>query len=587
MKYGKTEIKRKIVDYLCGSEEELSEKFLNLLKSYGMGEVEGLLIKNELLSCIDSPGDMDLIFESQFRHYYNIARGLEDDLDIKIIKDYDGDDFKEYLSEHYVENEFSYAEFKNYTEDGEYLKLVKKQYPKSIEEAVNTVIDMLDMEDITSIRDYEKYAFSCHVHFGLGLFMRNNFGINNGMASQLLEDIGKTFKMRYYQNDEISRFLSDRVWDEIQKNYDDIVKAKSENSDVSISKLESECESLYDEEEYKKVIKTSDKLLKSNQTNHWALTYKVMSYYYLKDYENALMTVESALAIYPDYSRFLNLKAHILYASGDPAHAIECLEIKRDDINFLNKKLFLLIKMGKLDEAYDFFKSLEDNLLLNGFKIQVLARNLSKEGKCSKAIECYNYILKKQIKPYTNNLEFHFKDIMLIDRIKKDFIDYGLDLNKIYFNDLYISWIDKLNFKKPAEFCPICGEKLTPIVYKNLDYYTPSESKNDEIVRENTLSDFNPYGDIDEYYCLNCKKEFDMGIGGIYFKKDCEDYLQEKYGLEKIHEFNCFVYDGPVSKDTLGSDFFYFDEDELNAFIAKLIAIGYIDKKENDLYELV
>ena len=78
-----------------------------------------------------------------------------------------------------------------------------------------------------------------------------------------------------------------------------------------------------------------------------------------------------------------------------------------------------------------------------------------------------------------------------------------------------------------------------------------------------------------------------MGIGGIYFKKDCEDYLQEKYGLEKIHEFNCFVYDGPVSKDTLGSDFFYFDEDELNAFIAKLIAIGYIDKKENDLYELV
>ena len=114
-------------------------------------------------------------------------------------------------------------------------------------------------------------------------------------------------------------------------------------------------------------------------------------------------------------------------------------------------QLFLLIKMGKLDEAYDFFKSLEDNLLLNGFKIQVLARNLSKEGKCSKAIECYNYILKKQIKPYTNNLEFHFKDIMLIDRIKKDFIDYGLDLNKIYFNDLYISWIDKLNFKKPAE----------------------------------------------------------------------------------------------------------------------------------------
>lgn len=582
----KTEIKQEIVDYLCGSGGGLSEKFLNLLQSYGMGEVEGLLIKNELLSCIDLASDINLIFDSEFRDYYNITLGLEDDLDIKLIKDYRGDDFKERLSDQYVENKFSYSEFEKYTEDDEYWKLVKKQYPKSIKDAVDTVIDMLDIDDITSIRDYEKSTFRTRAHFGLGLFMRNNFGINNSRASGLLADFRKNSKMRFYQSDDVSGFLSEKIWDEIQENYDDIIAAKSENDDISISKLERECKSLYLEEEYGKVIEASDKLLKSNQTNHLALTYKILSYYYLEDYENALDTVESALVIYQDYSRFLNLKAHILYASGDVTQAIECLEIDRDDINFLNKKLFLLIKMGKLDEAYDFFKSLDDNVLFNGFKIQVLARNLAKEGKCSKAIECYNYILRKLIKPYSNKLEFHFRDIMILDWIKEDFIDYNLDLNKIYFNDLYISWIDKLNFKKPTEFCPICGEKLTPIVYKNLDYYTPSESKNNEIVRENTLSEFNPYTDIREFYCPNCKKEFDMGIRGIYFEEDGENYLQEKYGLEKIHEFHCSVYKGQVSKDTLDHDFFYFDDDELDAFISKLIAIGYIVEKEKDLYEL-
>lgn len=591
MKYNKMndkrEVKKEMVDYLCGSGDGISEKFLNLLRSYGMGEVEGLLIKSELLSRIDSPSDINLIFDSEFRDYCNIELGLEDDLDIKLIKDYGGDDFKEHLSDWYVENEFSCSEFEAYTEDDKYCRLAKKQYPESIEEAVERVIGMLDMEDITSIRDYEKSAFAIHEHFGLGLFMRNNFGINNGRASRLLADIRRNSKKRFYQSDDISGFLSDRIWDEVQENYDDIIAAKSGNEDISVSKLKHECESLYNEEEYGKVIEASDKLLKLDRTNHLALTYMILSYYYLEDYENALDAVESALAIYPDFSRFLNLKAHILYASGDANRAMECFETNRDDINLLNKKLFLLIKMGRLDEAYDFFKSLDDEVLLNGFKIQALARNLAKEGKCSRAIECYNYILKKLIRPYTNKLEFHFTDIMILDWIKEDFIDYNLDLNRIYFNDLYISWIDKLNFKKPTDSCPICGEKLTAIVYRDLDYYDSSESKSDEIVRENTLSEFNPYTDIEEFYCHNCKREFDMGINGIYFEGDGENYLQEKYGLEKIHEFHCFVYKGQVSKDTLDHNFFYFDDDELDAFIARLIAIGYIVEKEKDLYELV
>jgi tetratricopeptide (TPR) repeat protein len=580
----KREIKREIVDYLCGSADELSEKFLNLLRSYGMGEVEGLLIKNELLSHVDSKSDINLIFESEFWDYYNISHELEDDLDIKLIKDYRGDDFRDHLSGEYVENNFSYSEFKKYTEDEEYWRLVKRQYPQSLSEAVDAAIDMLDIEDVTSIRDHEKSAFRIHAHFALGLFMRNNFGINNGRASGLLEDFRNNSKMRFYQSDDISGFLCERIWDEIQENHDEIIAAKSKNEDISTPKLERECESCYRDEEYGKVIEASDKLLKSNPQNHTALSYKIMSCYYLEDYATALDTAESALEIYPDYSRFLNLKAHVLHASGKETLAMECLD-NGDDINFLNRKLLFLIETGKLDEAYDFFSSLDSEVLLSGFKIQVLARNLAKAGKCDKAIECYNFVLKKLIKPYTNRLEFHFRDIMILDRIKADFIDYNLDLNRIYFNDLYISWIDKLAFKKPTESCPVCGGKLTPIVYRNLDFYDASESKNDEIIRESTLSEFHPYTDIREYYCPGCKREFDMGIRGIYFEKT-DNYLQEKYGLGKIHEFHCPVYKGKVSRDALERDLFYFDEDELDAFIAKLISIEYIVEKEKDSYEI-
>ncbi len=582
----KKEVKQEIVDYLCGSGDELSEKFLNLLQSFGMGEVEGLLIKNELLSHIDSVSDMDLIFDVEFRDYYNITLGLEDDLDIELIKDYKSDDFKDHLSNKYVDNIFPYSEFQKYTEDEEYWSIVKKQYPKSVKEAVSTVIDMLDIEDINSIRDDEKYTFRTHAHFGLGLFMRNNFGINNNRASELLTDFNNKSEMRFYQSDDISGSLCDKIWEEIQENYDEIIQAKSEDGTPSVSKLKSQCRSAYRKEDYEKAIEASDKLLKLNRANHSALTYKTLSYYYLEDYDNALNTVESALKIYPDYSRFLNLKAHILYSAGDENKAMECLDKKYNDINFLNKKLLLLIKMGKLDEAYNFFKSLDDGVLFKGFKIQVLARNLAKAGKYSKAIECYNYVLKKLITPYTNKWEFHFDDVMILDWIKEDFIDYNLDLNQIYFNDLYISWIDKLAFKKPTEVCPICGEELTPIVYENSGYYRTSDSENDEIVRESTLGEFNPYTSIKEFYCRNCKKEFDMGIRGIYYK-DTDNYLQEKYALEKIHELDCSFYKNQVSKDTLDHDLFYFDDKELDVFINKLIAIGYIVEVEDGLYEYV
>lgn len=578
----KKEIRQKIINHLCGSGDELSDEFLNLLHTYDMGEAEGLLIKNELSKYVDSANDLDLIFNSKFMDYYKISIGLEDDLDIKLLKQYDDEIFKENLTGLYVKKDISYTELRKYCKDEDYLSIVEKQYPQSISEAVDTAVDILDAENIISIKKQEKSTFGNYVHFGLGLFMRNNFGINGGKARGLLEDFRNNFKWRFYQSDDVSGYLCDRIWDEIQENFDEIMKTKEDAQPVR--ELERECRDYYNDCEYEEAIKVSDEILKSNPQNHHALTYKILSHYYLKDYEKALNAADDVLETYHDYSRFLNLKAHILYLMGDEKGAMECLDTTSLNIGLLNKKLYLLLSMDKLDEAYELYQSLSDEILFDGFKIQVLVRKLAVNGKHDQAIECYNHIIRKLVKPYTHMLEFDFIDIQIIDWIKEDFRDYGLDLNKIHYNELYMSWIYKFTYEKPTKSCPICGAKLAPIVYTELNMHNISKFKGDEILRENVLDEFNPYTHMNEYYCRNCKKEYNMGINGV--NMECSDnYLEEKYALEKIHDLGFSFYENRASKEDIKHYLFSLDDNELDALIEKLIGIGYLVEVEEDVYE--
>lgn len=262
-------------------------------------------------------------------------------------------------------------------------------------------------------------------------------------------------------------------------------------------------------------------------------------------------------------------------------HAIECLDKSPINTGILNKKLYLLLSMDKLDEAYELYHNLNDEMLFNGFKIQSLSRKLAINGKHDQAIECYNHIIKRFIKPYTHRLEFDFTHIQIMDWIKVDFMDYGLDLNKIHHNELYMSWIDKFTYQNPTKLCPVCGEKLSPIIYTNEDM---SEFKNDEILRKNVLDEFNPYTHMKEYYCRNCKKEYNMGINGINIEYG-DNYLEEKYALEKIYELDFSFYKNRASKEDIKHEIFAFDENELDAFIEKLIEIGYLVEVEKDLYK--
>ena len=188
----KKEIRKEIVNHLCG-EEGLKDEFINLLKSGGLSESDGYAIKEKLLNEIDSSKDLNLVFVTSF------------------------------------DRDFPRNELKEYTNNPSYLELVEAQYPQSVEEAVDILIEGLDKEDIKIVKESGKEEFGCLAHFGLALYVRNHFGLNNSKASNLISDICKKegFESMLF-TDSLSGFLMDELWERVQKDYDEIIRTKEE-----------------------------------------------------------------------------------------------------------------------------------------------------------------------------------------------------------------------------------------------------------------------------------------------------------------------------------------------------------------------
>lgn len=188
----KKEIRQEIVNYLCG-EEGLKDEFNDLLKLGGLSESDGYEIKEKLLNEIDSSKDLNLVFVTSF------------------------------------DRDFPSNELKEYTNNPSYLELVEAQYPQSVEEAVDILIEGLDKEDIKIVKESGKEEFGGLAHFGLALYVRNHFGLNNSKASNLISDICKKegFESMLF-TDSLSGFLMDELWERVQRDYDEIIRTKEE-----------------------------------------------------------------------------------------------------------------------------------------------------------------------------------------------------------------------------------------------------------------------------------------------------------------------------------------------------------------------
>lgn len=188
----KKEIRQEMVNYLCGK-EGLKDEFINLLKSGGLSESDGYEIKEKLLNEIDSSKDLNLVFVTSF------------------------------------DRDFPSNELKEYTNNPSYLELVEAQYPQSIEEAIDILIEGLDKEDINIIKESGKEEFGGLAHFGLALYVRNHFGLNNSKANDLISDICKKEGFeRILFTDSLSGFLMDELWERVQRDYDEIILTKEE-----------------------------------------------------------------------------------------------------------------------------------------------------------------------------------------------------------------------------------------------------------------------------------------------------------------------------------------------------------------------
>ena len=106
---------------------------------------------------------------------------------------------------------------RKYRSDGEYLEMLEKHFPQSVSEAADIVIGMLNFEDIAKIKKMDKFDFELSRHFGLGLFMRNNFAINQSLSKTLYADILERSGKTLFLSDDISGYLLEEIWEEIQR----------------------------------------------------------------------------------------------------------------------------------------------------------------------------------------------------------------------------------------------------------------------------------------------------------------------------------------------------------------------------------
>jgi hypothetical protein len=79
--------------------------------------------------------------------------------------------------------------------------------------------NLLGEEEIGEIKKQDKSVFSRREHFGLGLFIRNHFGINSNKSKISYSDFLEKSNKPFFRSDDVSGYLLGEVWEEIQRRY--------------------------------------------------------------------------------------------------------------------------------------------------------------------------------------------------------------------------------------------------------------------------------------------------------------------------------------------------------------------------------
>ena len=102
--------------------------------------------------------------------------------------------------------------------------------------------------------------------------------------------------------------------------------------------------------------------MKIDEDNPAALNYRAIALYYLGRYDESLKLLDYNLKLHPTNPYVLNNRALVFIALEDYQKALECCEegLKYMDFDWLQKnKIEALIHLGRRDEAYEFYKSVD------------------------------------------------------------------------------------------------------------------------------------------------------------------------------------------------------------------------------------
>ena len=280
----------KLIYELFGG-NELSDDYLTLLENYHMTKEDGILIRDETIEFVSPLNrygtyedyEMMMItideFRRRFSDRFKKIHNNEIDLDVlnqykpnklywqitnnqkktkQLLTHYTGEDF---LNDIFLKDLVKYNLLGHYSEmcsilyntpSEEFigkdvrrccllkfkkmnlLDKIEEKHPQSMKDAVRCLINNLSLEELDEVYENSMGIYKGINHFFFGMWIRNNFGLNEKVNSRLVyecytskhNDDSICKKGPLWMADSASPIIEKELWDELHKNYDKIRKQK-------------------------------------------------------------------------------------------------------------------------------------------------------------------------------------------------------------------------------------------------------------------------------------------------------------------------------------------------------------------------
>lgn len=260
-------------------------------------------------------------------------------------------------------------------------------------------------------------------------------------------------------------------------------------------------------------------------------------YFGEKDYNGCLEIVGKILKEDPRNIGALCYKRDCLYDLGKYKEALRCMDLILERINdkknTINLKLCALLKLNRVDEAYELYKSFDEDYF-HDYATKFLAYRLYYEKRYEESAEIYLSL------HYKHNYLLNYE---IIDGFKRITNHTDIDLSE-HYQEFYLSWIDNIKYRSEDSWCPLCGGN-------------------------NINTQFS--------FCNDCGECIQMGAPGLHV--ECDDLKIAYYLCDKIYKIRKHLKIGPTLEE-LHQKMDYFDDAEFDRFIEHLKEIDYIYEDE-------